>query len=284
MKKILVAICLLMSSTFMFTNTANASNPKCRKAVYNIRYDISLTDRVESDLVNGIWNLKIANLERGEREEIRYQFNELGWVDIVSMNNEGQQNVENVMWRVEEYNNLPFLILTNPTDGKERMYQVEQTCDGVNLLDIVGYENLSFHYIKNVTEADINSIRNKMVGNWTHEGYPFDIAMNMDETGTFEPMEGAYMTFHFDANGTFTRKLGAHTLSIKHNGFWEVSKDGKYVFFYISPSNNPEDITETMVAEIAQLEEGRLKFYQKLTNDSHNKNFDTAYRAFHFTK
>jgi hypothetical protein len=120
----------------------------------------------------------------------------------------------------------------------------ENCCDGLDgTLTAMAATEIS---IEDTAEAEPKTaaqlaLEAGLVGKWQNTTYPFDLVAI--DGNPNERLDGAILSFEFYADGTYTKKLGSSTYTIKENGQWEISSDARQLILYPDGSLVPDVAT-----------------------------------------
>ncbi len=277
-----------MKQMFLFTlmmfmvATTFAGTPEldCREA-YTSSPELSQKKRVAADLVESIWQI---NWQQGHGKTGKIIFHEFGAADQILPDGEGAYTYHQSQWTLEEYNNALFLVISH-LDGDKRtnMYRVFQTCDGIDLTDIGSLERLSFKFVGKKGNAQVDYMTQNLTGEWISSGYAFDQATTMEDCGTFQEMQDAFLQYSFKADGTYARSLGNRGMTIRETGFWDITEDGRFLLMHVKDPSGTQ-ILRTDVTEVMQMEDGSFTLRQALHNRDKNDLFCTNLKEFGFTR
>ena len=240
--------------------------------------------RVQKDLLNGIWTEDIDQMDNLNGMKRVLQFNDFGLLDIVNVYSNGHTVYENQDWRLEALGNHVFLILYDHTLQEELIYEIEQDCAGIHLVNIDNYEHKQLIYSPALPTASIKGIRTSIIGNWSHSSYPFDIVDNLEDCGTYEPMNGAYLNYTFNEDGSFSSAMGSDMVDLQEVGFWEITKNGHYLVFHLSRDGSPEEVYTSRYVKLLHADDWALSLEQALTTSGMGSLFCTQMKTFQFYK
>jgi hypothetical protein len=260
---------------------------RCREITLEKADSPDLVETVKSDLISGKWVLEneFFGLTNSKSTKTAFYFYNYGMADLVNFDTENGIQLNSYLWRIEKYGKEAFLVLTSKEEMSEKLFKVNQNCTGIELTNAINGDRVTLVY-KRIMEKDaIKSIKTSLSGNWDCMTYPFDITRNSETCGTFEQMDGAYLKYKFNPDGTYTKNLGTSHLDIEEQGFWEVSEDGQYIIFHAAKRGNANEVFATYVAEVSHLNYGEMVLKQALHG---NGEFDTLFctqiKTFFFNK
>ncbi|MBR9919806.1 MAG: hypothetical protein GYB31_03140 [Bacteroidetes bacterium] len=246
----------LQAGSFM----AETSDTDCREAKIYDMFELSNALKVENDLLSGVWTFGASP----EKTTV-YRFRNHGLLEIVRAESTGEPQYDSYMWRVEEYNNQAFLVLTTNDFQHEYLYQTLPTCQGMVLVDPVSIDQISLTYNVDAPSEQQKQINNRLLGVWENATYPYRLTNSFEECGTFEPIEGAYLKYRFNSDGTFVRSFGSHLVQMEETGYYEIFEEGQYVVFHVQQDDGN---FSHHVARIKYLEYGELVLEQTLESDT----------------
>ncbi len=275
MKQVLFLIALMMS--FSSSILAHVPETTCRQ--YLIPGDFaSQKARMAADLTSGTWVLQTTRLENATGQMI---FHDFGVADEIITYADGHMGYERVNWTLEEYNGAVFLVVTQ-VQKQTNLYRMTPTCAGIDLTDAASMERI--HLLHTGSKlASVSKMDQYLTGAWIAETYPFDIAREMDDCGTFEPIRGAFLQYAYWDNGTFVKEWGNAGMSYRESGFWDITADGDYLLMHVNSQNN-KDIQRTDVARINQMGNGTIQIEQALTDGQQNDQYCTGVKKFSFAR
>ena len=277
MKQMFLIVQMMMLFTITFAGTPELD---CRDA-YTNSPDLNQKASVAKDLIESNW---LVSHYTGKAEDSRIIFHDFGAVDQIISKEDGTYSFSRSQWTLEEYNNALFLVISHlDGDQQTNMYRVSQTCNGMDLTDIGSLQRLSFIHQGKKQEQKIALMSQEMTGEWISVGYAFDRAEAMDDCGTFQPMNGAFLQFSFRGDGTYARSLGNSGIALRESGFWDITDDGKFLLLHILDLHGNR-IERTDVAEIDYLENGSFTLTQALVNREKNDMFCTELKEIGFRR
>ena len=234
---------LLVTATFA-THFTVPETLDCRKTVLHLDLQLPTPQLVSYDLTHGLWT---QNDEFGNQSS--YQFNDDGMVMIINLDASGNAFYQNALWRVEIFNESPFLVFTGSDFTNEKLLHVELNCKGVVLTDFVNHEEVVLSFKPLEKEARVNLVKANLIGDWTNITYG---TKNVRET---------FQNIRFKPDGTFSLvKMDGNAAQ----GAWEVSKDAKFLILYINDGRN-KNVPRTVVASIAKVDNHGLVLDQTVS-------------------
>ena len=75
--------------------------------------------------------------------------------------------------------------------------------------------------VSKTAEEDLKCV---LTGEWSFTGYAFEIIDNIHNCEGLVTANGAYLTFQFNANGTYTKSFGSDQEDKLEVGTWTISK------------------------------------------------------------
>ena len=118
----------------------------------------------------------------------------------------------------------------------------------------------------------VSLVENSLIGSWENSIYPFEVQA---ENGTRKQMEGAFLKYYFNENGTYKKVMGTREKKIEEFGSWEVSEDASTLVI-------TSDCTATQSIKIKYLQLDELVLEQSLK--STEVDFCTGVKDFFFNK
>ena len=278
MKMIIPTVLLVLSglSTQATPVTMEMSGADCRESGIYDNLNLSYALKVENDLQDGVWttsqNKETANV---------YRFQDDGILEIIQADASGEPRYESYMWRIEEYNNQAFLVLTTSDFKHELLYQTLPNCQGMVLVDPVSIDQVNLIYNPDTASADQRQINKRLAGVWENASYPYDLTNNFDDCGTFEPIDGAYLQYQFKSDGTFTKRFGSHLMQLEESGIYEIVGEGQYILFHTATSDG--NYTHH-VARIKYIDYGELVLEQTLESEDFAQFFCSSLKSISFVQ
>ncbi len=275
MKQMFMFTLMMVLHSFTFAGTPELD---CREA-YTNSTDLNQKTSVANDLIESIWLIN-HNDEKSLSNKII--FHEFGAADQIVLTENGTYAYHRSQWTLEEYNNALFLVISH-LDGESQtnMYRVFQTCNGIDLTDIGSLERLSFVHQGKKANHQIDLMSQQLTGEWLSNSYAFDLTTSMEDCGTFQPMKDAFLQYSFKGDGTFARSMGNRGVTMRENGFWDITKDGRFLLMHILDDQGNQ-IERTDVAEIKYEEDGTFTLNQALVNQERNDMFCTGLKKLGF--
>lgn len=280
MKTSAFSVLLVVYATMSFAyQLPEPESLKCRIAVREINYAVGNVQRIENDLIHGIWTLKSLN------SKLIFQFKDFGMLDLIELKETGNTAYKNALWQVEEINGRAVLVITEKDMRQRRQFGVEQTCLGVVLKDQESLEELKLIHQSASNSMKINLMKANLVGDWTNVTYPFNLATELDQCGTFEEMKGAFLRYRFNPDGTFQLTYGSSMMTVRESGCWELGINGEYVLLHVTEKNGVKQPAETKLAKIVYVGDHELLMEQSLlTSGEFSDFFCTDQKTFTFVK
>ncbi len=276
MKKALLFTVLFCSLGILLNAAGTNDNYRCRLVISDQDTHASIIEKSEEDLLSGIW-IAGSNLENEVNQTL--MFEKSGKLLVFNETTDRGILVEEKKWKLMDFEGGIFLVMSAINSGKEELYKINQTCEGMELTNINSGKLLSFDYssikVTDVTKTDL-------VGNWNNTQYPFEIAQRFDQPGTFEPIRGAFFDLELAENGSYVKRFGSEINTFIENGTWKLSKDGKYIVF--NSKNGKKNTSKTLEAlEISRLNGNKMVVKTAISVDKLSA-FSTGTKSFHFTK
>ena len=255
MKTIIPTVAFLLAATFSFAGeTPTNEEEKCRNAVTNFPVDYNIAERVEWDLLRGIWTLT----DTKNATETVFLFNTYGVTDIIETQADGSTDYSNSLWRVESYNGYAFLVLNEQPMSKDLLYRVDVTCKGITLTDVISNERMVLNHQPKKPDYKVNLQKANMIGDWDCVSYPFTAAQQLQSFGTASRMPGAFLKYEFNPNGTYKKSVGNDSEVHVEEGHFEVSKDGKFLIFFAANKGEMEDVVHTTIAHVKYMDTAEM--------------------------
>lgn len=242
-----------VSLTLFAGNTPDSTEKNCRTEVTDFPSEMSIAERVQWDLLRGIWT---EYVEDSGNERI-YLFNSFGVTDIIETSVQGQSTYKSLLWRIEEYDGRAFLAIHGKSNHKEVLYRVDVNCQGLSLVNVVSNERIELDHEPKRPDAKINLKKADLIGPWECVSYPFTPSQQATIFGTSATMQDAFMTLQFRPDGSYTKKMGNGKKQFVEEGYFEVSKDGNFIIFF-SKKDKMENVIDTTVARIKFMAVGEL--------------------------
>ena len=279
MKTLIPTVAMLLLTAWAYGAIGpEGESSDCRTDLIAFPSNLSTLERVEFDLMNGVWTETF--LASNARKVM--QFNEYGIVDVLNFDENGIGSYSNYMWRMEEFNGHPFLVLNNGQMEEELLFRIESTCQGLILSDPVSQEEIQLDYTPRKPEAKVNYSKAMLIGSWSSVTYPFDVTNDYDACGAFEQIEGAYLNYEFTPDGAYVKRYGSKNIHFEERGTFELSKDGQYILFHASGSDQTEDVIGTSLAKVRHLSMGELVLEQALKSSDFADFFCTELKTVAF--
>ncbi len=81
----------------------------------------------------------------------------------------------------------------------------------------------------------------QLYGVWEFNQYPYDIIDNIHRCGNQVNSEGAFLTYIFKEDGTYTKSFGDNQNKVFQTGIWDVSEDHQFLIL-IDSNSGSEDL------------------------------------------
>ena len=266
MKSLIPTVLLSLAVVFSaFANNETTEN-KCREGVTKFDRSLSVSERYKADLETGVWSDETQYARNGN---FVYQFQPYGVVDILEFDREGNVTYESSLWRVEEYNNTPFLILSDQRLGTEEMFKLAATCNGLILTDVTSFEEIYLDFSPRKTDIRLNLKQADLVGTWDCATIPFDLN---GAASQLSHSRGSFLSYEFLPNGTYMKNYGNQTEILTETGYYEISQDGQYILFFVAEDHEIGKTDYTYVAKIKFLRPGEMVLEQAVKPDPNHQN------------
>ena len=271
-------ITLICSVLATPTNNIN----RCRIEMMDKDTYASIINRNEEDLLSGIWT---SNTLMGSGESQTLLFDKSGIVMILSSSFDNGISVSQKNWKVMDFDGKAFLVMSEISKSKEELYQLNQTCEGIELVNVATGKVLKFNYNAINIENDKTKLAKQLVGKWESTNYPFEIAKNFNQCGSFIPVNGAFFSIELKEDGSFKRTFGGELQKYNQTGTWEVSKDGKYLVFKTTHQNGIKLKSHSLDGmEIERFNGNKLHAKAALSTKDNTTIFCTNTKTFSFTR
>ncbi len=261
---LLLAACTAISATYDTT----PETLDCRKYVVNYAPDLTPSQLVEQDLLNGTW---FQQTPTGTLR--KYQFKGKGKAHILEQAADGNLRLTALEWKVEERNGKAVLSTWEAGRSMESHLQVEQTCDGLNLTNLSDGSTTILAYRPLLKTSQWSALKASLEGEWTNVSW----SNAAESCGNIEEKEGAYLNFCFKTDGTYKMACGNSKKKMEAKGTWELSKDGQFIFFHCE-DGLPK------VAKIAQMDEHGLVLEHSMNAPGFGDFFCADLHSFTFIK
>ncbi len=276
MKKSPALLALLLALT---TPLLSAEIPeiKCRKMIIDFEGIMSPAEVASKDLLQGIW----INKNEAANTEERLQFNDSGTIDIIINQSGKTADYKQAYWHTETIEGKALLVWKE-TGACERFLKIDLTCEGITLTDLVSDTDVHLTYLPKENGSRIDFLKNSLYGGWTNVTYPFDIAENKGDCGTTQIMKGAFLSYNFKVDGSYSKRWGNSKTTFVENGHWEISKDGNHILLHVGKElseNGRKDI-----ARIKMIDMDKLVLEQSLNSPDLEDSFCTKKKDFVFVK
>ena len=203
-----------------------------------------------------------------------YEFHDFGMVDIISSKSDGTLGIKTLFWDVIEENGEVSISIGDASNNHTHTLMVEYLDEDLVLVNYNGHQ-MELSSINSLSDEDRLSLNSELAGIWNVSKYPFDVISSVEHCGAFEKINGAYLSYEFNADGTYTKKVGSEMVAMEEQGIWDTSLDGRFVIFYPTIDGNPENTYGSQVAMIKELSDGTLVIGQALSVPA--SDFDTLF-------
>jgi hypothetical protein len=275
----LVTMIALISSLLANPNT---SINRCRIELMDKDTYTSIVTRNEEDLLSGIWT---SSTMIGSEETQTLLFDKSGSMMVLSSTFDKGITVYQKSWRVMDYDGKAFLVISETNKSKEELYQLTQTCEGIELMNVANGKQFRYNYSSIGQKTDRNQLSKELVGTWSSSNYPFEIAQNVNQCGSFIPVQGAYFSIELNKDGSYTKTFGSDLQKYTQSGKWEISKDGKFVIFKTNNINGKKlKNTQLEAMEIERYNGNKLHAKGAIATKDNTTLFCTNTKTFSFTR
>jgi hypothetical protein len=260
MRTLILLACLLFSFHLHAEQYSAGPEKNCRLDAFHFPAHYSATDRLEADLVQGMW-VEEAQCESGSV----YHFHDYGMVDIISSDAMGTLDIESLMWKVEQRHGQLYLVLTD-TDFSERLIAMEATCEGLNASYIDSLEGVDLVLRPTIPAKELDRLARSVVGEWNSVSFPSDLAKKTLGCAIDERSGISRMSLEFHDNGTYTKVCETPSIRMEETGFFEITPDGQYIIFYATGVPGvPSETYHASVVRIQHLTFGEMVLEQPVT-------------------
>jgi hypothetical protein len=242
---------------------------RCRNEVTNFDTGLSLIQRVEKDLLHGIWT---DEAKAGSKQV--YQFNNYGLVDIFTTDQFDRVSYSCQQWRVEKAGTQQaYLVLTAAQNGSEQWMRVETTCEGMVLTDESIYSEVFLMHSPKTAAKKMQEAKFLLRGEWYNATYPYHIVGEYNTCDETRKVPGAFLNYSFQKDGSYTKTYGTPSVKKTETGYYEISNDGQYVIFHSTAEGNPEQVVRSTVARISSMTMGELVLEQAVQLSGYSEFF-----------
>ena len=217
----------------------------CRLDAVRFPTYFTAVDRLEADLLQGVWAV-----ESEEAEQSVFQFHDYGLVDVISSDPAGELSVESLMWKLEERNGAVALILTD-SDFREQIIDLKATCDGLSATIMDSLNDIELILKPSISAKELDRMEASLVGEWNSVTFPSDMAKILG-CKTDERTGITSMQLQFHKNGTYTKICEMPSARLEERGFFEITPDGQYIIFYAT--SKPDTPSETYDASVVRIQ------------------------------
>ncbi len=282
MKNLLLALVILLSVSIETEAVPKVNKKKnCRLDFTSTTNDTAPVATLKADILQGIWHRKVAH----SNIEVIYTFNAYGSLEQTVIYEDGHTATNRHKWQLKEIEGITYLVIKDIDLGENLYYAIEQSCDGLILTDTISFEETTLFFKPKASKTTIDRIGYTILGQWKHEGYPFDISDDAENYGTLDTMEETFFNYNFKKDGTFERSIGMKEVLVKEKGFWEVSADGDYLIFHLSKDGRKKNVYTSQYARLFYVDQDHLQLEQALTTIGEYKmRFGTQQKMFVFKK
>jgi len=212
-------------------------NAKTTDCTFGQAAESSIAYQISANLPTGIWSGKN---EHGQQVTLQFLDNDL--VQWFTHCDGKSANSRLFSWecRPSPYADAS-LLLTDWKTGQPITFDVEADCNVLTIMSSTSRIALTFE--ASASEAEMERTAQLLTGNWENTTFPFD----------FEPadMEGAYLTYRFNPNGRFVRKIGNRQRQVEEHGSWAVAKDAKHLI--LSFDNGKATVAQLKYVRVDEL-------------------------------
>jgi hypothetical protein len=268
-KEITLLLGLLLAIPATWSNSTRIIN--CRTHFEKIGINLSLNQKVEADLLQGVWK-KVDK----DGTYATYQFDVNSKVHVLAAFADGAQSYSRLNWQVLIEEGSPLLAIGK--GGEMKIFTLTPTCLGLEMMDRSSGEVIELTLEPAISKREMESIRQALAGKWENTMYPFEVLTASANGNEGEYIPGAFLKYEFRLDGTYTKTLGSARVKISENGRWELSSDGKTVFFH-ADDNSPKT---TVAARLKHLQLDELVLEHAL--QCKDRSFSTGLKDFFFNK
>ncbi|MCR9290309.1 MAG: hypothetical protein NXI23_23295 [Bacteroidetes bacterium] len=266
MKSPLFLVLLLALTTPLLSSEIPFNN--CRDFTTKSSSNLSIIKLAEIDLLHGIWVKKNDK----DLSQMTIQFNKSGLVDVIITAPKQEATYSHAHWRIEEQEGSAFLVW-GEHDEKDRLLKINQVCEGIILTDFNDGSEYLLNYLPRLDSKRFDFVQKSLLGNWVNATYPYDLIKNEEDCGTLNPIEGAFLEYNFQKDGTYTKKWGSAKVEFTEVGSWNVSSDGNFLMMKAQDANNVHESEVTYLAQIKMLDMDKVVLAQSL----HSPNLGSLY-------
>ncbi len=232
-----------------------------KKGVTEFNNDLTIVERIESDLLNGVW----INKAFDSNLQLQMYFNPNGLAHFFFLREDATEKYAQMTWKVGMKGIFPVLFLTNTTSGERNIYKIKQTDDGFSMIDVLNGEKLNLSFAKSVSEKQNNSFHQFLIGSWENTLHPIDIVTYVPKKDAFKKIENASLNYHFNADGTYEKNFISKKINGIEKGIWQMSRDGAFLILQAQSSKNTKVFCTTEIIKVNHLHFDELVLEQKFS-------------------
>ena len=212
-----------------FATASVDTNPNCRAYLAKNNETRSLTLQIQQDLLQGVWIQ-----QTGESLETLLQFSDAGDAIFLNVLKRGAvYTIARYAWHIELADGAPLLVLRHLDTGETHRQWVQQTCQGLELVNIDTGDLESYRYVPASSQV-MQQQQRRLTGNWEHVLPEVTLAAGSGPGAQRLTLENATLRFEFHPDGTYTRILSSRVSDRRFEevGTWEISKDGERLLLH----------------------------------------------------
>lgn len=263
-----IAILLAATTALSAMTVSPCEKARCRELA-SLSLEMPVKELIAIDLVNGVWIFENSQTKQ------EYQFDDDGRAGILSKDKEGYLSYESFQWRVEVVHDVPFLAMEGA--GEVAYLQVEQTCEGLNLVNPLDNNAITLLHSAKAKNSNAMAVKARLVGDWTN------VTM-FDSEQKCENAKGAFFNYEFKMDGTYACSYGSQSQVAEERGIFEVSSDGQFLLLKVEKSDMSTCVGGTKVIRINQVDDHGLILEQAMRTNDVSEFFCTDVKSFAFIK
>lgn len=233
---------------------------KCRTETLLFPASFTAAERMEADLLQGVWTEEPAYSESSRQ----FQFHDYGVADELVISPEGHKTYNVYLWTVENRPDGPYLVLHRDDFATAGEYKLEPTCHGLVFVDPASLESIRLVFNPKKPSKALLDAKTMLQGEWTNVTSPFDKSKLSDSCGNYQSLEECYVHYSFSADGTYTRAYGTREVHLQESGIFELSDDGRYILLRATGKDELENSYQTSVVQIKHLSMGEMVLEQEV--------------------
>jgi len=221
MKKAQIILVMLITMMSTQADSHSLQNGYSAQTESSIQPNTYLSSNIAQDLALGTWTVDNSS---NSGTKSMYLFDISGDLMILTTGMDFGTSVEAKTWEVTEYDNKTFLSVGVKGEQKDELYEINKSQDGILLSNVLEAKEIKLDFMPSPSTS--KQSKELVFGSWHSASYPFEIASNFDNCGSFEPIRGAFFNLDLNRDGSYSKSWGGELQQFNTKGQWIMAAGG----------------------------------------------------------